>query len=314
MLLKGLISSEMGHFIPAVEFGTGSRSLCLIPCHNKHKVTAEEPESEPGMSKTPQNPVEVICRILATKPWTAEVENQLSSAATNLTTTTVTDVLSNAKSSLQAYRFFNWTRINGFKHDIQTYFKILEILGRGRHLNSARALLFGMPDNGVVWEDCVFNSLIRSYGRAGVIQQSIVIFKKMRELGVPPTVLTYNNLFTVLLKRGRTNMAKKYYTSMVSEGVLPDVYTYNILIRGFCLSSKVDVALGFFQDMKKSECSPDIVTYNTLLDGLCKNGRIQDAYKLWTGMSKTSPDLVPNVVTYTTMIRGFCKKTVSTKL
>jgi len=70
MLLKGLISSWMEHLIPNVDLGTMSKSLCIISFHNKHEITTEEPET--GMS---EEPIEVICRILATKPWTNEVEN-----------------------------------------------------------------------------------------------------------------------------------------------------------------------------------------------------------------------------------------------
>ncbi|GLJ55683.1 hypothetical protein SUGI_1196100 [Cryptomeria japonica] len=301
MLMKISIPTR----IKLTELKILTRHFCRSSCLYQDQIT-----QEPGKSpKPPKDPVKFICEILATRPWTKKAETQLNLAATNLTTHMVIDILSNAKTSLQAYRFFKHSQtVLGFKHDIQTYFKILEILGRARNLNIAKTLLLGMPENGVPWEDCVFNSLIRSYGRQGNIEVSVKFFKMMKEVGVRPTVLTFNNLFTILLKRGRTNMVEKHYAVMVSEGILPDVYTYNILIRGFCMASKIDRAVGFFRDMKSRKCRPDIVTYNTLLDGLCKNGRVKDAYRLWRGMKKMNPDLSPNVVTYTTMIRGFCKR------
>lgn len=189
---------------------------------------------------------------------------------------------------------------------------MIEILGRNRNLNVARNLLFSIEkrSNGVVkLDDRVFNSLIRNYGRAGLFQESVKMFTTMKSLGVSPSVVTFNSLLLVLLKRGRTNMARELYDEMLrTYGVTPDTYTFNILIRGFCKNSMVDEGFRFFKMMSHFKCEPDIVTYNTLVDGLCQAGKAITAHNVVKGMYKKSMDLNPNVVTYTALIRGYCMK------
>ena len=189
---------------------------------------------------------------------------------------------------------------------------MLEILGRERNLNVARNFLFSIErrSNGEVkLEDRFFNSLIRSYGEGGLFKESIKLFQTMKSIGVSPSVVTFNSILSILLRRGRTNMAKAVYDEMLSTyGVTPDVYTYNILIRGFCKNSMVDEGFHFFKEMMSFDCDPDVVTYNTLVDGLCQAGKVSIAHNLVNGMRKKCKDLNPNIVTYTTLIRGYCMK------
>ncbi|PPR88694.1 hypothetical protein GOBAR_AA31988 [Gossypium barbadense] len=181
-----------------------------------------------------------------------------------------------------------------------------------RNLNAARNLMLSIEkrSNGSVkLEDKFFNSLIRSYGKAGLFQESIKVFETMKSIGVSPSVVSFNNLLSILLKRGRTNMAKSVFNEMLSTyGVTPDVYTFNILIKGFCMNSMVDEGFRFFKEMERFKCDPDVVTYNIIVDGLCRVGKVGIAHNVVKGMSKKSLDLNPNVVTYTTLVRGYCMK------
>lgn len=200
----------------------------------------------------------------------------------------------------------------GFSHTPQSYFFMLEILGRERNLNVARNFLFSVEkrSNGVVkLEDRFFNSLIRSYGEAGLFKESMKLFQTMKSIGVSPSEVTFNSVLSILLRRGRTNMAKDVYDEMLGTyGVAPNTCTYNILIRGFCKNSMVDEGFHFFKEMMSFNCDPDVITYNTLVDGLCRAGKVGIAHNLVNGMSKKGKGLNPDVVTYTTLIRGYCMK------
>ncbi|RVW14207.1 Pentatricopeptide repeat-containing protein, chloroplastic [Vitis vinifera] len=212
----------------------------------------------------------------------------------------------------KALHFFRWVEAKGFTHNEQSYFLMIEILGRSRNLNAARNFVFSIEKKSggaVKLGDRFFNSLIRSYGWAGLFQESIKVFKTMKEIGVSPSVVTFNSLLLIVLKRGRTSMAKQLFDEMLDTyGVTPDTYTFNILIRGFCMNSMVDEGFWFFKEMSRFKCDPDVVTYNTLVDGLCRAGKVKIAHNVVKGMVKKSPNLSPNVVTYTTLIRGYCMK------
>lgn len=176
----------------------------------------------------------------------------------------------------------------------------------------ARNFLFSIEKHSkgtVKLEDRFFNSLIRSYAEAGLFKESMKLFQTMKSIAVSPSVVTFNSLMSILLKRGRTNMAKEVYDEMLGTyGVSPDTCTYNVLIRGFCKNSMVDEGFRFFREMESFNCDADVVTYNTLVDGLCRAGKVRIARNLVNGMGKKCEGLNPNVVTYTTLIHEYCMK------
>ncbi|XWS32396.1 hypothetical protein CRYUN_Cryun23aG0155900 [Craigia yunnanensis] len=267
---------------------------------------------EKPKSSTKTKRAKSMARIVNCMPWSSELESSISSMSPSVSKTSVLQTLRLIKTPSKALQFFNWVQKVGFPHDAQSVLLMLEILGKQRNLNAARNLLLSIEkrSNGSVkLEDKFFNSLIRSYGKAGLFQESIKVFETMKSIGVSPSVVSFNNLLSILLKRGRTNMAKSVFDEMLSTyGVTPDVYTFNILIRGFCMNSMVDEGFRFFKEMERFKCDPDVVTYNTIVDGLCRVGKIGIAHNVVKGMSKKSLNLNPNVVTYTTLVRGYCMK------
>ncbi|XVF22821.1 hypothetical protein REPUB_Repub12eG0203900 [Reevesia pubescens] len=263
-------------------------------------------------SSTKTKTAKSMARIINSKPWSSELESSISSLSSSLSKTTVLQTLRLIRTPSKALQFFNWVQEMGFPHNAQSFFLMLEILGKERNLNAARNLLLSIEkrSNGSVkLEDKFFNSLIRSYGKAGLFQESIKVFETMKSIGVSPSVVSFNSLLSILLKRGRTNMAKSVFDEMLSTyGVTPDIYTFNILIRGFCMNSLVDEGFRFFKEMERFKCDPDIVTYNTIVDGLCRVGKVGIAHNVVKGMSKKSLDLNPDIVSYTTLVRGYCMK------
>ena len=62
-----------------------------------------------------------------------------------------------------------------------------------KKLNAARTLVSEIPNKGVQWNDDVFNNLVKSYGKMGIVMESVKLFDKMKGLGMKHTVLAYNN-------------------------------------------------------------------------------------------------------------------------
>ncbi|KAK9911107.1 hypothetical protein M0R45_035030 [Rubus argutus] len=244
----------------------------------------EDEESQPD-SKRPKSSnsktAKAMARLINSKPWSSQLQSSLSTLSPSISNTNFFQTLRSIKTPTQAFKFFNWVQTMGFSHNAQSYFMMLEIFGRARNLNAARNFLFSIEkkSNGKVkLEDRFFNSLIRSYGQAGLFQESIKLFGTMKSMGISPSVVTFNSLFSILLKRSRTSMAKNLYDEMLSMyGVTPDTHTFNILIRGFCMTSMVDEGFHYFKEMSRFKCDPDVITYNTLVDGLCRAGKVEIA-------------------------------------
>ncbi|CAN4098115.1 unnamed protein product [Withania somnifera] len=242
--------------------------------------------------------------MMSSRAWTTRLQNSIRNIVPSFNNELVYNVLHSAKNAEHALNFFRWVERSGlFRHDRETHFKIIQILGRAEKLNHARCILLDMPNKGVDWDEDLWVLMIDSYGKAGIVQESVKLFSKMEELGVERTVKSYNALFNVITLRGRHMMAKRYFNKMVNEGIEPTGHTYNLLIWGFFLSSKLDTAIRFFEDMKSKEIMPDVVTYNTMINGYNWVKKIEEAEKFFVEMK--SRNIEPNVISYTTMIKGY---------
>ncbi|KAG5088191.1 hypothetical protein JHK86_000803 [Glycine max] len=238
-----------------------------ISTFNSHLRTT--PKRKTQIKKRKQ--AKTIANLINSKPFS---NGLLSSLLITISKTTVLRTLRLIKDPSKALCFFKWTQQKGFSHTPESYFIMLEILGRERNL-----------------------------------KESMKLFQTMKSIAVSPSVVTFNNLLSILLKRGCTNMAKEVYDEMLrTYGVSPDTCTYNVLIIGFCKNSMVDEGFRFFREMESFNCDADVVTYNTLVDGLCRAGKVRIARNLVNGMGKKCEGLNPNVVTYTTLIHEYCMK------
>ncbi|KAH1236608.1 Pentatricopeptide repeat-containing protein [Glycine max] len=266
-----------------------------------------QPQPPPIIPPRENNLELTICKMMSNRAWTTRLQNSIRSLVPEFDPSLVYNVLHGAASPEHALQFYRWVERAGlFTHTPETTLKIVQILGRYSKLNHARCILFddtrGGASRATVTEDA-FVSLIDSYGRAGIVQESVKLFKKMKELGVDRTVKSYDALFKVILRRGRYMMAKRYYNAMLNESVEPTRHTYNILLWGMFLSLRLDTAVRFYEDMKSRGILPDVVTYNTLINGYFRFKKVEEAEKLFVEMK--GRDIVPNVISFTTMLKGY---------
>ncbi|KAL3578048.1 hypothetical protein D5086_019552 [Populus alba] len=158
-------------------------------------------------------------------------------------------------------------------------------------LNHARCIVLeDMPKKGFELDEDMFVLLIDSYGKAGIVQESVKMFSKMKELGVERSVKSYDALFKVIVRKGRYMMAKRFFNKMIDEGIGPTRHTYNVLIWGFFFVNEVaNCSQGIFavdrindglrllEEMKSVGIKPNNVTYTTLLPDLCDAGKMTEA-------------------------------------
>ncbi|MCL7023761.1 hypothetical protein MKW94_001623 [Papaver nudicaule] len=256
-----------------------------------------------GKRQTQEKLEIIISRMMENRAWTTRLQNSIRTLVPEFDHTLVYNVLDTARNSEHALQFFRWVEKTGYRHDRSTTLKIIEILGRDLKNNHARCILLDMPKKGGQWDEDFFIELIYSYGKSGIVQESVNMFQKMKELGVERSIKTYDALFQVILRKGREAMARRFFNAMLQDGVMPTCRTYNIMIGGFFLSEKVKTAGRFFKEMQEREISPDGVTYNTMINGYCRVKQMEEAEKFFVEMKEKK--LNPDVISYTTMIKGY---------
>ncbi|KAA8518744.1 hypothetical protein F0562_016482 [Nyssa sinensis] len=245
-----------------------------------------------GKHQNPEKLEDIICRMMANRPWTTRLQNSIRKLVPEFDHSLVYNVLHGARNSEHALQFFRWVERTGlFQHDRETHFKIIEILGRASKLNHARCILLDMPKKGVEWDEDLFIVLIESYGKAGIVQESVKLFQKMEEPGRPED---YKIVET----------ANRFFEDMKSREISPDVVTYNTLINGYCRVKKMEEAEKFFVEMKGRNIEPNVISYTTMIKGYVSVGQVDDGLRLLEEMRTFG--IKPNVVTHSTLLPGLC--------
>ena len=70
------------------------------------------------------------------------------------------------------------------------------------------------------------------------------------------------------LTDGKLEEAWELFDKILEIGLVPTVVTYNVLIDGHCKENKLNNAFEILNRMEKSGCKPNVRTYNELINGL----------------------------------------------
>ncbi|KAK6285438.1 hypothetical protein POUND7_011617 [Theobroma cacao] len=276
-------------------------------------------------SSTKTKRAKSMARVINSTPWSSELESSLSSLSPSLSKTTVLQTLRLIKAPSKALQFFDWVQKMGFPHNAQSFFLILEILGKERNLNAARNLLLSIEkrSNGSVkLEDQFFNSLIRSYGKAGLFQESIKVheYEKIKEIlegmgedgRFVPDTCTLNTLINAHCNAENMDEALNVFKRMSELNVLPDSATYSVIIRSLCQRGDFEKAEEFFDELAEKEillsdvgCTPLVAAYNPMFEYLCGNGKTKKAEIVFRQLMKRGRQDPP---AYKTLILGHCRE------
>ncbi|KAF7047544.1 hypothetical protein CFC21_056464 [Triticum aestivum] len=270
---------------------------------------ADALESAPAHALREEEPLhEKILHMIRRRKWTTRMENSVRLLSPTLSAPLVHGVISAAAAadradlSLQFFRFAY--RRAGFRPEPATFALLVPILASKSMLNHARCILLEtMPSFSIPPEEATVAALVAAYGKAGIPQEAVKLFRLMPELGIARTALSYNAVLKAILCRGREAMARRIYNAMIADGVVPDLSTYNTLIWGFGLCKKMESAVRVFGDMKDHGVTPDVTTYNTLLNAWVRTGDMESARKVFDEMPVAGFE--PNSISYNVMIKGY---------
>ncbi|KAK4259757.1 hypothetical protein QN277_006057 [Acacia crassicarpa] len=209
--------------------------------------------------------------------------------------------------SLDAIRIFRGMVDFQLRPTQKSYITIFDILVEENHLKMALSIYREMREMGIPRSVVSLNILIKALCKNnGTIDSALQIFREMPDRGYPPDSYTYGTLINGLCRQGEINQAKELFHEMRKKGHAPSVVTYTCLIHGMCQSNNVDEAMKLFEEMKRIDIEPNVFTYSSLMDGLCKGGQSSQAKELLDMMVKKHH--LPNTVTYSTLIHGLCSE------
>lgn len=202
--------------------------------------------------------------------------------------------------SREAERFWMEMRKRKLKLDVVSFASIISCYSKTGNLNKVLKLFNQMKQMGIEPDRKVYNAVIHSLAKGGLVKEAINLMKSMEEeKGIVPNAVTYNSLMKPLCKLRRLEEAREVFTEMVQRGVSPTIRTYHALFRILRTGEQV---FGFLENMRRTGCCPNHDTYIMLIRKLCRWQQIHDVFKLWKEMIENGFN--PDRSSYIVMIHG----------
>ncbi|PKA58299.1 Pentatricopeptide repeat-containing protein [Apostasia shenzhenica] len=150
-----------------------------------------------------------------------------------------------------------------------------------------------------------YNTLIDTYGKAGLLGDASNTFAHMLSEGIVPDRVTFNTMIHVCGNHGCFEEVVSLVEMMEEVQCSPDTRTYNILISLYAKSDNICLAVNYFSKMKVAGLIPDIVSYRTLLYAFSLRRMVKEAESLV--MEMESEDLKIDEYTQTALTRMYVK-------
>ncbi|KAK9114582.1 hypothetical protein Syun_021379 [Stephania yunnanensis] len=230
-----------------------------------------------------------------------------------LTPTYLSQIIRDQKNPLRALQLFTEakSRYATYRHNGPVYATMIDILGTAGKLADMKELINQMKEDSCECKDSVFNSAIKTYAKAGLLDEAISLFKSIPQFNCVNWTESFNTLLQIMVNEEKFETAYHLYLMNANKWeVKTSIRSLNVLIDALCRRSRSDLALSIFQDMNTQCCYPDRETYRILMRGLCEDGRLNEAthllYNMFWRISKKGSG--EDVVIYRTLLEALCDK------
>ncbi|XP_026663464.2 pentatricopeptide repeat-containing protein At4g17616 isoform X2 [Phoenix dactylifera] len=163
-------------------------------------------------------------------------------------------------------------------------------------LDTAHDILDNMEGAGILIGSKTYISLLRSYCRENMLEESKVLLKQMRKVGLFVNISDEQALFQCVSEDGAANPCDKITASSVGKSHLVEyldrelreeyskchlIYEFNSSIQFFCKAKMIEDALKTFKRMKQRNIQPTVQTFSHLVYGYSLLKMYREITILW---------------------------------
>ncbi|GKV38340.1 hypothetical protein SLEP1_g46262 [Rubroshorea leprosula] len=147
----------------------------------------------------------------------------------------------------------------------------LDLIGTVRGVESAGSYFSSLRDE--YKTEKTYGALLNCYVREGLIDKSLSILQKMREMGFLSSSLNYNCIMCLYAKTGQFEKVPEVFSEMKEHGINPDNYSYRLCMTSYASRSNLDGVEKVLQEMEsKPHISMDWLTYSMVANYYIKSG------------------------------------------
>ncbi|XP_061375382.1 pentatricopeptide repeat-containing protein At1g05600 isoform X2 [Gastrolobium bilobum] len=228
-----------------------------------------------------------------------------------LTPNYLSQIIRTQKNSLEALQIFNEakSRYPKYCHNGPVYATMISILGTSERLIEMRDVIEQMRDDSCECKDSVFVSAIKTYAKAGMVDEAISLYKSIPQFNCVNWTESFNTLLQIMASENRLeDVHSLFVESSCGWEVKSRIRALNLLMYVLCQKGCSDLALQIFQEMDYQGRYPNRDSYAILMKGLCQDRRLHEATHLlysmfWRISQKGNGE---DVVIYRTLLDALC--------
>ncbi|KAL4588470.1 hypothetical protein LXL04_001361 [Taraxacum kok-saghyz] len=202
-------------------------------------------------------------------------------------------------------QLFEWMQQNG-KLNFASYSSYIKLMGKSLNPNKALEIYKGIEDNSTRVNPSVCNSVLGCLTKSNKLENSLELFRQMKQDGLVPDVITYS---TLLAGCAKVQDGYKKAIDLVQElkykGLKMDSVIYGTIISVCASCNKCKEAETYFNQMKNEGHVPNVFHYSSLLNAYSVDGNYEKAEEIFRDMK--SAGLVPNKVVLTTLLKVYVR-------
>lgn len=162
-----------------------------------------------------------------------------------------------------ALQVSEWMSGQGLAFSVHDHAVQLDLIGKVRGLESAETYFNSLNDEDKV--DKLYGALLNCYVREGLVDESLSLMQKMKEMGSFGSALNYNGIMCLYTNTGQHEKIPDVLLDMKENGVPPDNFSYRICINSYGARSELSSMENVLQEMEsQSHISMDWGTYSTV--------------------------------------------------
>ena len=228
-----------------------------------------------------------------------------------LTPTQLSQIMRNQKNPLTALQIFKEAKYKfpNYSHNGPVYATIIGILGNAGRICEMKEVIGWMKEDLCECKDSVFVNAIKTYAKAGLLDESVSLFKSIPQFNCVNRTESFNTLLQILVNESKLIAAHRLFLeSSYGWEVKSRIRSLNLLMDDLCQRGCSVLALQVFLEMNYQGCYPNKESYRILMKGLCEDRRLNEAIYLlysmfWRISQKGSGE---DIVVYRTLLYTLC--------
>ncbi|CAD6258224.1 unnamed protein product [Miscanthus lutarioriparius] len=195
---------------------------------------------------------------------------------------------------------------HGVAPDVRDCNRVLRVLRDAARWDDVRAVYGEMLQLGIEPTIVTYNTLLDSFLKEGRKDEASMLLKEMETQGGGCLLndVTYNVVISFLAREGHLEDAAKLVDSMRLSKKASS-FTYNPLITALLERGFVQKVEALQMEMENEGIMPTVVTYNAIIHGLLKSEQVEAAQLKFAEMRAMG--LLPDLITYNSLLNGYCK-------